>query len=212
MKEQLNDIQNRLSRLRGWFGVSDVAGRHYLYHSAGFHRDEMDEIWSAREDCSLTVGEKTWNTREEVFGAYVLREEEWAEKLYDQLLEKYPELIEAPDKRTLSGFNNYYLTTPYITVSEDGNHARGLFYSSGFWMNWVTFSGKVENRALMQRITIDCVPEDGRWKILHMDIQPELEGTAFGGGFACDLELQQERQKDYPNWWSPTRAPKNIEL
>ena len=215
-------ITQRIARVKGAMACENVMAKHVFYHSGGMHREEMDEVWSKGPDTTMTNTNGTLVGWETIFENYVVKAEEYARQLQKELSEIYPEVMEAPDYRTIPSYANHYTTSPIIEVSEDGQTAKGFFYTPGFVANWVTRDGKIHEEAVYGRFGIDYVLEDGTWVIKHFRFCPDMTGSVMGRGFAPAFDAANAQipgeftSADFipaeeafcP--WSPTQLPQAV--
>ena len=213
-------IPARIARLQGILACENLMAKHTYYRSGGMHREELEESWSRSPDISLTIQNQVFTGREEVFLHYVLDAEAHARAVREELAKLYPEVQEAPDFRTLPVYANHFTTSPIVEVAEDGQTARGFFYTNGFAANWVTTDGRLHEKAVNGRFGADFVLEDGAWKIRHLRFCMDLTGSIRGGGFAPVFDRERDAMPGaFPGGapasepfsaWAPVQTPQRI--
>ena len=215
-------ITQRIARVKGAMACENVMAKHVFYHSGGMHREEMEEIWSKGSDTTMTNSKGTLVGWEKLFENYVVKAEELAHQLQREISEIYPDVMDAPDYRTIPGYANHYTTSPVLEVAEDGQTAKGFFYTPGFVANWVTSDGKVHETSVHGRFGVDYVLEDGKWVIKHFRFCPDITGSVMGRGFAPGFDAKtaeipgEFESEDYVPAeeafcaWSPIQMPQSV--
>ena len=203
--------------MKGMLACENLMAKHTFYRSGGMHREEMEESWSRNPDASLTVNNTTCTGWDAIFRHYVLDAEACAKAVQQEMAKIYPEVLEAPDFRTLPAYANHFLTSPVVEVAADGLTAKGFFYTNGFVINWVTKDGKLQEKAVNGRFGVDFILEQGQWKILHLEFCMDILGSIYGRGFAPEFDRSRDDlpgafEGDGPasvrfEAWSPVQTP-----
>jgi len=93
----------------------------------------------------------------------------------------YPEVKNNSSSLGVGMFQMHTLTTPIIEVAEDGQTAKGMWYTPGM-VGGVDRDGRLRNEWLWEKYAVDFIKEDGQWKFWHI-----LVSTDFGGPLGKDL-------------------------
>lgn len=147
--------------------VENQMGRHVYYHARCQHREELLHIWSERDDVvfagdwGFMKGEKYWNN-------YVLATEQRVEVKYDDRIKVRPDFAKQDRRRHETSM--HLLASPIIEVAEDGNSARGLWYTPGFMIPNSFEADRSCCTWFWERYGGDFVLEDGQWKFLHLRV------------------------------------------
>lgn len=141
----MTDAQ-KVQRLSDVADIMNVTSAHEYYHGAAMHREELDNIWSKRDDISWTNNTDKYNNRKSLYNFYA------------ENLKNFP----------LKGALWYHmLTTPYVEVAGDGKTAKAIFMSFGN-VSGSTEPGQGAAQWTQEKYAMDLVKENGEWKIWHL--------------------------------------------
>lgn len=136
----------KLQRVLDITEITNVASAHAYYHGATLHRDEIEKVWSKRDDIAWTNNTDRYSTRKSFWAFYV------------DNLENFP---------TKGAMWYHMLTTPMIEVAGDGKTARAIFMSFGN-VSGVMKPGEPEAQWTQEKYGMDFIREDGAWKIWRL--------------------------------------------
>lgn len=137
--------EQNVQRLLDIAEIQNAASLHEYYHTALQHREEIENVWSSREDVSWTNNTDRYANRKSLWAFYV-----------DGLKESDPK----------GAMWYHMLTTPVIEVAGDGQTARAVYMSFGSVSG--ILAGKSAAQWTQERYGIDFIKENGRWKIWHL--------------------------------------------
>lgn len=158
-----------LQRLIDVNEIQSVMGRHAWYYSAGQHQRELDELFAQEQpDVSFGTNAGYWVGLESIQNAYVDWFEVQAKKDLAHLAAKHPDIENKPENLLAGTSMMHTITTPLIVVADNGETAKGLFYSPG----QVTQTPLGEPRAnwMWERYAVDFIKENGQWRIWHFNV------------------------------------------
>ncbi len=167
MEDRLAAMERRLIRLEASEEISGLMGRYAVWYGANCGQRIMEELWSESEEISLEYGASgVFMNRWQIMTFYVN--------------EAYPGRL-----------NTLSLSSPAITVAEDGMTAKGSWTAFGTETDSgdlgpgpvteesnrrVLLSSRTEDgkqyraEILLQRYEVEFVRERGMWKILHLHV------------------------------------------
>lgn len=115
---------------------------------------------------------------------------------FEDLVKVYPEVADekrVPDRRALFEEAMHFTVSPIIEVAEDGQSAKGLFYTPGVIFSTLNPEQAREGMWMWERYGADFVPEDGQWVYKNLKVCPDISGPAD--------------KEDWPTAPSPFDAP-----
>lgn len=120
-----------LSRAYDIYQIKNVMGHHAYHHALGTHRQELDEIWSAREDISWGNNMGFWVGRDTMYAYYADAKAVQDEATLKLMAKANPKIEVRPENFQMGALLMHSLTTPLIQVADDGKTAQGMWYSLG---------------------------------------------------------------------------------
>lgn len=194
LSDQVQLLQKQVERLEAVQLCANLMGRYVNYHAAFRHKDYV-AFWAQRDDDIL---EMPW-------GKYIGFEN--VKKCY--LDHHFDRGDEGAEEKMQGAVFFHHLDTPVIVVAEDGQTARGCWWSPGH----ETFpkhsaDGKrseTEQEAIWawSKYGADFIREDGQWKIWRMRIYPMFK-TPVGmswtepSDFSGPMDLSEFPKTDLP--------------
>jgi hypothetical protein len=162
--------------------IQNVASAHEYYHSAVLHQEEIDNIWSKREDVAWKNNVKYYSDRKSFMQFYAVDI-------------KHVNLV------GLLWF--HMLTTPVIEVAGDGQTAKAVWLSFG---NVTDEAMGAEKGNIPQwaeeKYAMDFIKEEGCWKIWRLRTYVEFN-SPFDKSWT---ELNFKAPADASNAWPPETA------
>jgi len=134
--------------------VINIAGMHEYYHSALMHQEELDNVWSKRDDISWKNNSQYYANRKDVYVFYA------------------DGVKNMPKKGALW---YHMLATPVVVVAGDGQTAQAVWQSFGN----VSGSGGMAQWT-EEKYAMDFIKEDGKWKIWHLRTYVEFYTNVDG--------------------------------
>lgn len=184
-----------LTRAYDVYQIKNVMGRHAYHHALGTHREELDEIWSGRDDISWGNNQGFWVGRETMYAYYADAKQAQDEATLRLMAKADPTIEVKPENFQLGALLMHSLTTPLIEVAADGKTAQGMWYSLGQVTN-AGPDGKATGQWMHERYAVDFIKEEAGWKIWHFFVGTDLgceAGKPFTGqmGPAPDADPAQ---------------------
>jgi len=121
--------------------IANIASMHEYYHSALMHEDELNNVWSKRDDISWKNNSDYYANRKAVYNFY-------------------GEGVKKMDKTAALWY--HMLATPVIVVAGDGQTAQAV------WQSFGNVSGTNMAQWTEEKYSMDFIKEDGKWKIWHL--------------------------------------------
>lgn len=166
-------LSQRIHRANAAVECEKVMSRHVYYHAAGIHREEIEEFWSKRPDCTWAHNFGQMGSLENYTLCYAGDQERDTLALYEELQTVYPEVTDkekVPDYRALYEEAMHFYTSTIIEVAEDGQSAKGLFYTPGCIFSTLNPQKAREGRWIYERYAADFILEDGKWVYLNLKV------------------------------------------
>lgn len=185
-----------------------LISKYCYYYGSGMNREIFFRLFSGREDISLTINNKKIDGRDNFFQAFVLDQEQRAFDYHKQLKAIYPVIsTKMKDHRRALGFTKPLMSNMVLEIAEDGQSAKGLWYTMGYEYTTLTLEQKKRVRWFLQRHAADFVLEDGQWKILNLYAYTDAEGAA--DAYQWPVAEQANAAGEYHNKYSATQVPQN---
>ena len=165
-KKAVRSNEERILRVWDIETIKDLMSRRTIYEAQEQHAQELEDLWVQLPEHQATASfGKNW-------GYYVGMEEIRRYYVTEYEARVRQELKEIGKPEAPSGYGRFLfhpLSTPNVTLAEDGKTAQGTWYSIG----------------------TDCYPVGGRKGGLHMELPEDLrrlcEGARRLENLACDL-------------------------
>ena len=146
--------EERILRVWDIETIKDLMSRRTIYEAQEQHAQELEELWVQLPENQATASfGKNW-------GYYVTE--------YDARVRQ--ELISIGKPDAPSGYGRFLLhplSTPNVTLAEDGKTAQGTWYSIGTDC-YPLANGEADCTWNCQKICADFIKEPGGWKIWHV--------------------------------------------
>jgi hypothetical protein len=173
------DQATKLQKVSDAYEIQSVMSRHAWYYSAGEHQRELDELFATdKPDMSFGTNIGYWVGYASIKKFYV----DWfwvqAKKDLTSLNRRHPEIKDVPANLLAGTSMMHTMTTPLIVVADDGQTAKGLFYSPGQVTQ--TPLGQPSANWMWERYAIDFVKENGQWRIWHFNVFTDLSVSPGG--------------------------------
>ena len=181
--------------------VENQQSKHAIMHAAGLTEEELDTMWSKqRDDLFWAHNFGAMPTRADVYKGWAGGLAQNAHYFYRKLLAVYPE-VEGLEPRTLMECAVHMLGSSIIEVADDGQTARGSWYTPGVIFSTLNPEAAKEGIWIWERYGNDFVKEDGQWLILSQHVCND-----YGGALDCDnwAHVAYERMQQPPR---PRPAP-----
>ena len=144
--ERLKDVEKELERLRAYNEIQNLVAKYASVHTPSSMARSLEIFALKQPDVSVEIA---------MWGKFIGPEQ--ITKVYTMMSEATP---------TPGTMFEHQLTTPVIQVADDGQTAKGLWFSSGHETT------KDENGQLVPnwcwgKFGADFIKEDGQWKVWH---------------------------------------------
>lgn len=169
-------LSERIDRAYAAVECEKVMARHVYYHAGGVHRQEIEEFWTKREDCTWAHNFGQMDCRENYIRCYAEDQERDTKEMYETVLKIYPEIAKVKDYRAITEEAMHLLASPIIEVAEDGQSAKGLFYTPGCIFSTLNPEQAKEGMWIWERYGADFILEDGKWVYLNLKVCCDLGG------------------------------------
>ena len=183
--------------------IQTVMSRHAWYYSAGQHQRELDELFATDlPDVSFGTNAGYWVGYASIKRSYVDWFFKQAHKDLTGLHKAHPEIADTPDNLLAGTLMMHTLTTPLVVVADDGQTAKGLFYSPGQVTQ--TPFGRPDANYMWERYAIDFVKRNGQWRIWHFNVFTDFSVAPNGDWTKPDSSPKLVLQPgEVPPWLDP---------
>lgn len=192
------EAQDTAQRALDVQAIQNIMSRHVLYHNYGEHRAEMEEIW-VQEPANQATAVFGRNQGYEVgydviWEAYVEQHDaSWLQSATDWCNENGVDISGMTDQEILDVYGGvgqlllHVITTAIIEVAEDGQTAKGYWYTPGVLKQ----TDGATADSMWENYGADFVKENGEWKIWHLHMYTDFQcefgdtftgSTGVGGG------------------------------
>jgi len=199
MVQRLNDIHD----------IHNVMSLHEYYHTAGMHKEEVDEIWAQKTSgVSWETGDLgRFEGIEAIRKIYVDGKVMMGEVNLKRIRELYPQIEDDPKNTFIGTMNVHMLTTPIIEVAGDGKTAKGIWMSPGHVTQLM--GGKLTACWMWEKYAVDFVKEDGKWKIWHFHVYTDFQ-TPFEKSW-LEKSLEPKLPPAFPPDFPQSNTPMTID-
>lgn len=169
LEERIQRVEKIAQRALDVQEIQNVMSRHSVYDAAGMNREQLRDIWAQKApDVSFGQNHGLYVGMEAITKYYCdLWEQELRPKRLEQMTTLFPH-IKKDKENELAGFMKMHTNaTPIIEVAGDGETAKGLWESPGFVTEII--DGKLQAFWIWERLAVDFIKEDGKWKIWHFN-------------------------------------------
>ena len=169
-------VSERIFRANAAVECEKLMSKHVYYHAGGVHREEIEEFWTKREDCTWAHNFGQMGSRSNYIACYADGQEKNTREVYELVLSVYPEVENVPDYRAICEEAMHFTVSPIVEVAEDGQSAKGLFYTPGCIFSTLNPQQEREGRWMWERYGADFIYEDGEWKFLNLKVCCDMFG------------------------------------
>ena len=190
--EDIAAIASNAQRALDIQAVENLMSRHVLYHCYGEHRAEMEEIWvqepANQATASFGQNQGCYVGYDAIWEAYVEgHDSNWLETAKSYAAQQGIDVSGMTDEEILETYGGmgqlllHVTTTAIIEVAEDGQTAKGYWYSPGM----IAESGQSAN-SIWEAYGADFIKENGEWKLWHLHMY-----TDFMCAFVVTVSLRR---------------------
>lgn len=175
---ELAQLQRDARTARDVQQIQNVMSRRAMLHSIGHNEEEL-ELWSRKGEIRWAQNGGCW-IGDDYRKYYVTVNYAMQRAALKKLSAGNPAVADDFARNRYIGSSVYHLlTTPIIEVAQDGQSAKGFWYTPGAILS--TSDGrKGDGVNMWERYGVDFVREDGQWRILHIEVITDF-AYPFGG-------------------------------
>jgi hypothetical protein len=153
--------------------VENVKARHTYLHARADATTEWLDLWSERDERGWAHAFGCMKGFDQVWFGLVGNYDMMAMQTWLAMRDFYPEVI-GKDPRPLMECSVHTLVTDVIEVADDGMSARGSFITPGVIHSVLTPMQEKFCGILWERYGSDFVYENGGWKYLNEQVNPDI--------------------------------------
>ena len=165
--------------------VENIMNRHVMYHCYGEHKAEMEEIWVQEYENQMTASfgqnQGFYVGYGSIWDAYVTgHDDSWLSSAKRYCTNNNIDVSGWTDEQILEVYGGvgqlllHVTTTAIIEIAEDGQTAKGYWYSPGM----IAESGSSGN-TIWEAYGVDFVKENGEWKMWHLHMFTDFMGSFY---------------------------------
>jgi len=152
--------------------IQNVMSRHAYYYSAGQHQRELDELWAMKTPgVCWGSDEDYWVGADVIQNYYVAYFDTFRAVDLAAFIKLHPEVQNVKENYGAGTSMFHTNSTPVIEIAEDGQTAKGIWYSVGQVTQ--TPGGTQTPTYMWERYGVDFTKEDGKWKIWHFFVHTD---------------------------------------
>ena len=156
----------RLQRAQDYCDIQNVFALHEYYHH--LPAEEIEMIFAKKQkDVCFAQNWGTWVGLDLIKKYYRGNTKEELQKKLDAIRKWHPDIPNDLKYASVGSMGFHMLTTPIIEVAEDGQTAKGMWYTPGFMTGFNEKTGKWGATWMYEKYAVDFIKEDGKWKIWH---------------------------------------------
>lgn len=196
----------RLQRAQDYCDIQNVFALHEYYHH--LPSVEVEMIFAKKQkDVSFGQNWGVWVGLDHVKAYYKSSSKEELQKRLDTI-RKYNPDIPNDIKYANAGSGMFHmLTTPIIEVAEDGQTAKGMWYTPAASNSFNEREKKWQAGWMYEKYAVDFIKEDGKWKIWHFNVFCDF-GCTFEKSWVDAAE--EERLNPRPPMEMPINVPPDL--
>lgn len=157
--------------------VQNLMSRRAFYHSIGRNENEL-ELWAKNHEVRWAQNQGCYVGMKSIKVYYDDTNRQMQAAELERLSKANPAIQNVPENRYIGNFVFHPLTTPIIEVAEDGQSAKGVWYTPGVIL--AAGDGKTPMGIwIWERYGVDFVKEDDQWRILNLQVNTDF-GTPMG--------------------------------
>jgi hypothetical protein len=172
LEERMASYEKELKRLQralDYAEIQNVFALHEYYHHVP--SEEIEMIFAKKQpDVSFAQNWGVWVGLESIKKYYRTESKEELQKQLDALRKWCPDIPNDIKYARACRMGFHMLTTPIIEVAEDGETAKGMWYTPGFMTGFDEKTGKWSAAWMYEKYAVDFIKEDGKWKIWHFSV------------------------------------------
>lgn len=172
---ELAQLRHAAQTARDVQEIQNLMSRRAMYHSIGHNEDEL-ALWSQKAPVRWAQNQGCWVGMESLRRYYVTINFAMQRNDLKRLSEANPAIEnDFARNRSIGTEVLHILTTPIIEVAQDGQTAKGFWYTPGAIV--FTPDGKTTSAMNMwEKYGVDFIREDGHWRFLHVEVMTDFAG------------------------------------
>lgn len=152
--------------------IQNLMSRRAYYHSVGQNEKEL-ELWSTKREIRWGQNQGCWIGMKSLKVYYDDVNRQMQAAGLAQLAKRNPAIQNVPENRYIGNNVLHLLTTPIIEIADDGQSAKGMWYTPGVILT--TDDGKTpQGMWIWERYGVDFVKENGRWAFLNLQVNTDF--------------------------------------
>jgi hypothetical protein len=168
----LESLQHEVQRARDIQEIQNVMARRAFYHSIGHNEQELD-LWAKKHPIRWAQNQGCWIGMPSLKRYYDDTNRKMQAAELERLSKGNPAIKNIPENRFIGNTILHLLTTPIIEVADDGETAKGLWYTPGIILS--PGDGKTpEGNWIWERYGVDFIREGSQWTILHVQVNTDF--------------------------------------
>lgn len=179
--------------------IKDLMGRRGFYQANDMRREELTDLWvtQAQHQKTASMG-SNWGYyvgMKDISYYYVVKHDQDRRRQLEQYTQAHPEVADTEDNLGRGCMVWHPVSTPMVILADDGKTAKGFWYVIG-QESVATGAPLAECSWYMDRLAVDFVKEDGRWKIWHLVVANDL-------CLEAGRDAEELLSKPLPGTWPP---------
>jgi len=173
IEEQVKMALKLAQRSADYMEIQNVMGKHMYYHGAGKHHEELNELWAQKHEVTWSSNFGVQVGMESVRKNYGYGHDKANQAALEKVIKLHPEVENKSENWGIGTLIAHVLTTPVIEIAEDGQTAKGVWYSPGI-VTETGPDGKPQPLHMWEKYGVDFIKEDGAWKIWHIHMYYDI--------------------------------------
>jgi len=161
--------------------IKDLMARRGFYVANDARREELNDLWVTtpeyRKTASLGSNWGYYVGMDDISNYYVVKHNEERQKLLDACCVENPAIKNHRENLGYGCMTFHPVSTALVVLSDDGYTARGNWYVIGQDSTWKP-GGPASCRWSNDKLAVDFVKENGKWKIWHLVIANDIQVEA----------------------------------
>jgi SnoaL-like domain len=170
--------------------IQNMMSRRSFYHAAGQQAEEL-EFYANRPDISFGQNQGFRVGMPAIAAAYKDRYAKVRALDLERISKLHPEIKNVPENIGVGMFQVHTITTPIIEVADDGQTAKGMWYTPGA-VAGVTDKGTLGADWIWEKYAVDFIKEDGKWKFWHIVVVTDI---AVPWGVGAGTTMSDSKQQ-----------------
>lgn len=193
----LKAMQKILQRQQDFLQIENLMSRRAYYHAAGQQAEEL-EFYAHRPDISFGQNQGFRVGMPEIAAAYKERYAKVRASDLERISKLHPDIKDIPENIGVGMFQMHTLTTPIIEIADDGQTAKGMWYTPGA-ITGVTEKGTLGADWIWEKYAVDFIKQQGQWKFWHILVVTDIVVPWGVGAGTAMSDVTQQGAEGVPN-------------